>query len=476
MFDSARSVAAAPHLAPGPVQNTARRGRARTAAQDPMMALPAVLISALLFFQLFDYQALELFRFLKVLFTVTPDRLVFLIMSAGFLWSFVNGRVRSASFGVIEVCMLLFASLCTVSWFVTGPDASLQRFKWLTTLFNFVFLPFGLYLITKNASYFRTKAAVVLRTIVAIGVYLSLTATFEHYGMNALIWPKYIMDPRVGIQWGRSRGPFVGSNPMGEWLIVVFLATCLLMQFVRTPWRLLLQALVPLTVAGIYFTDTRGVWLGFAAVLAIGSARGRKFGVQFRLVVFLLLIAFVVGMGSKFSLGEDTLFTRRQNTVDYRISNFQTAINMGLANPVTGVGYGNFGATWGEYFGQEERQLANDLTDGNHNTYLGLFAELGFPGLFLYLALLTSLARECVTVRKHLGPTDDFERYFSLSALGVLSVAMIEALFGDLRFDPTLNALLFLFLGVTASMRHGARNEGTRLSSETGGRNAGRSD
>jgi O-antigen ligase len=450
------------------------------------MPLPAGLISALLFFQLFDYQVLDILQFLKVLFTITPDRLVFLLIFSLFVWSFVNGRVRSSSRGAIEVCMFLFALLCTLSYLATRPDASLLRFKWLTTLFNFIFLPFGIYLIAKYTRYSRAKVTVVLRTIVGIGVYLALTAAFEHYDMSAFIWPQYIADPTVGIQWGRSRGPFPGSNPMGEWLIVVFLATCLLMPIVRTPWRIFLQALVPLTAAGIYFTDTRSVWLSFAAVLAIAIVRGGKFGVQSRLVVLLLLVTFVVGVGSKFSLNESTLFTRRQNTVDYRMSNYLTAINMGLAHPATGVGYGNFGATWDEYFGDEERRLTKDLNDGNHNTYLGLFAELGLPGLFLYVALLAGLARECLSVRRHLGPKDDFERHFSLSALSVMAVAMIEALFGDLRFDPTLNTLLFLFLGITASIGRGARSEGTQIRSvpleslkprsrsETGGKNVER--
>ena len=94
-----------------------------------------------------------------------------------------------------------------------------------------------------------------------------------------------------------------------------------------------------------------------------------------------------------------------------------------------------------------------------------MFADLGFPGLFLYLALLAGLARECLTVRRHVGAKDDFERDFSLSALGVMTVAMIEGLFGDLRFDPTLNTLLFLFLGITASIGRAARSEGTQITS-----------
>src|SRR5438309_2103687 len=181
VIDKARHAAAPADVGQGPVPVVMKPGTVRTPVHNRVLALPAGLISALLFFQLFDYQLLEPFRLLTVLFTVTPDRLVFLLIASVFVWSFVNGRVRPSPFGLIEVCMLLLAALCTISWLATRPDAGLPRFKWLTTLFNFIFLPFGIYLIAKNTRYSRAKTAVVLRTIAAIGVYLSLTAVLEHF-------------------------------------------------------------------------------------------------------------------------------------------------------------------------------------------------------------------------------------------------------------------------------------------------------
>ena len=129
--------------------------------------------------------------------------------------------------------------------------------------------------------------------------------------------------------------------------------------FARTFTKVLLQGLILLVVVGIYFTLTRGVWLSFAAVVILTIIMGGKFGTQSRLIVAVLLVAFFAGAGSKFSSGGETLFSRRQNTIDYRMSNNETTFNMGMANPLTGVGYGNFKKTWRESIcGSAARELA----------------------------------------------------------------------------------------------------------------------
>ena len=102
----------------------------------------------------------------------------------------------------------------------------------------------------------------------------------------------------------------------------------------------------------------------------------------------------------------------------------------------------------------KEKELTRDLTDGNHNTYLGLFADLGFPGVALYVTLFGFLLRECITIRKSLIRGSQFERNVVLSSIGLVVITLWEAMSGDLRFNPTLNAVTFLFLGITASMKH----------------------
>jgi O-antigen ligase len=414
--------------------------------------LPAALVALFLFSQMFDYHALHLS-------TVTPDKLLFLFIFMYFAYGTLTHRLRSTPWSGTEVSMALFATVCTVSYVVTNPDAGAEHYKWLTTLFNLIVFPFGIYLFAKRTRYNPAKTLWLLRAIVCIGVYLAFTASFEHFGINALIFPKYIADPHVGIQYGRSRGPMVGSNPMGEWLVLVYLATCMVMPFSRTFSKILMWGLILLVAVGVYFTLTRGVWVSFAAVCILTITLGGKFGAQSRVIAALVLVAFFAGAGSKFSYGGDTLFSRRLNTVDYRMSNNKTTFNMGMANFLTGVGYGNFKSTWRKYFGSEERQLTNDLTDGNHNTYLGLFADTGFPGVALYVTLFGFVLRECIRIRRSLSPAFQFERNLALSSIGLVVVLLWEAMSGDMRFNPTLNTMTFLFVGITASMKYWHREQ-----------------
>jgi O-antigen ligase len=433
------------HCETGSSATSADRAEQQPAAKRGKgFVIPAMLTALFLFLQMFDYHALGMSA-------ITPDRIIFLILCVSFILALRKGLVRISK-SRLEWCMLAFAILCIISYIVTNPDAGTGRYKWLATLFNLIVSPFGIYLIAKNSRYNFKNTLWLLKAIVCIGVYLAFTATFEHFHINSLVFPKYIVDPHVGIQFGRARGPMVGSNPMGEWLVLVYLATCLVMPYSRTFVKCLLYGLQMLVVVGVYFTLTRGVWVSFAIAAVLGATLGGKFGTQSRIILLLVFAAFFSGVFSKFSFSGETLFSRRQNTIAYRLSNNKTTFNMGMANFLTGVGYGNFKSNWAKYFGNDARELTKDLTDGNHNTYLGLFADLGFPGVALYVTLFGFVLGECIRIRKLLNRGFQFERGVALSALAMVAITLWEGVSGDNRFNPTLNTITFLLVGITASM------------------------
>src|SRR5580700_8918925 len=122
------------------------------------MPLPAALMALFLFSQLFDYHALHLSTF-------TPDKLLFLILSTLFANAALTNRLRSIPWSGTEVCMFLFSILCTVSYVVTNPDSGGEHLKWLTTLFNLIVFPFGIFLFAKKTRYNSAKTIWLLRAI-----------------------------------------------------------------------------------------------------------------------------------------------------------------------------------------------------------------------------------------------------------------------------------------------------------------------
>jgi O-antigen ligase len=203
----------------------------------------------------------------------------------------------------------------------------------------------------------------------------------------------------------------------------------------------------------VYFTETRGVWLGWAAAAGTLVLFGKELRRPALLVVAALLVAFVVGIGSKFSLSESTLFSRRQNTVDYRLNNYQIAWDAFKANPVFGVGYGNFYGVWRNYADQNTREGRQGLADGNHSTILGILAELGLTGALPYVMLIGFGALLCLGGQRLLKRQNlPFERQIAVMALGILQAFVLLGLTNDLKAMPTINIVALTFLGVVTSL------------------------
>ena len=48
-----------------------------------------------------------------------------------------------------------------------------------------------------------------------MGFYLGLTGIFEYLQLKQFVFPSYIMNPWIGVHWGRARGPFMNSGING---------------------------------------------------------------------------------------------------------------------------------------------------------------------------------------------------------------------------------------------------------------------
>lgn len=214
---------------------------------------------------------------------------------------------------------------------------------------------------------------------------------------------------------------FVGSRAVGlsespgtwaAFLVIVLPAA--VAAALRRPRGMVLAA-VPLLTLGVALTGLRSAWaaaLVAIAVVAFLSGRGRR-GL---LVVGLVLLAVVSatqvggfrdfiagGGGGGPSIGSGRLGVDESARGRWLL--MREELEIGLRRPVTGVGLGNIGRGL-TIEDREEGDLLGvvpGVTIEKHNVYTGLFAELGLPGLTLFLALLAAGVGALWRVRRAAG-------------------------------------------------------------------------
>jgi len=239
-------------------------------------------------------------------------------------------------------------------------------------------------------------------------------------------------------------------------LISSFLLVSIVREYRTGLQRLLLSIVLLLTVAGIYFTYTRSIWLGFAATLVVLTFFQGQVGLLGKRAIVIIVLLLISGVGSKLSIYETTLFDRRQSTVDYRLLNYDVAIKVFKANPLTGIGYGLFGKELEKYFlAFKDDYTVSRLTDqdGNHNTYLGLLAEVGLLGFGCYIAILFCLLRMCYQAYKQFDDVRSVEKALAAVGMALIVSVLVTGQFSDLRFDQRQLPVMFFILGVIASVK-----------------------
>jgi O-antigen ligase len=204
-------------------------------------------------------------------------------------------------------------------------------------------------------------------------------------------------------------------------------------------------------MASVYFTATRGPWIGFALVCLIFLVFKTPVRRTMRWLTVCIVIAAVFGVTSKFWFGENNIFLERQSTVTDRVVTWLVSGRMIEANPLFGVGFGRFNVEWPNYY-KEFRGFDFTGFDGSHNTILSMAAEVGLPALGIYLLLIFLFWRRCLRVYRQLDPGLTLERTFVVMVMGILLLYLITGWFSDLRWNTLQNTLMFLFLGVVAAI------------------------
>ena len=285
------------------------------------------------------------------------------------------------------LCVVVTAAVLSALWAGTLTDHEPQ-FALLDRLGIVPFLAFML-----APRLFRTdrERDVLLVVLVGLGLYLGLTAVLEGIGADALVFPRYITDPHLGLHAERARGPFLEAVPNGFALFACAVVGVLAAARWRGIPRALALVAVVLCAVGIVFTLTRSVWLaavlGSLAALAM-HGRTRRWivpGAAVGAVLVVGLLAIVPGLaGSTSDRAND------QRPVWDRLNSNAAALRMVDERPLAGFGWYRFLEASPTYYRQSDAYPLTGVGVYVHNAFLSNAVELGVPVTLLWIAALVA--------------------------------------------------------------------------------------
>ena len=210
---------------------------------------------------------------------------------------------------------------------------------------------------------------------------------------------------------GRLEGAFHNGELMAGFLALLLPLALMASQTDESGWRrTAIQATVVIIGAGILVTRNRSAWAGTAVALLLMGILYLRYGRQgyktrlqkHQVLVPVVMVALILGlflglsrMGGDFSRRAGTLTSLQQdNSFKWRLGMWDKALRMMRDRPLMGWGVGNFRLQQALYFhpdapSRQQKTIRRQPSDREnaHNSFLQAGAELGIPGLLLFVSL-----------------------------------------------------------------------------------------
>lgn len=241
---------------------------------------------------------------------------------------------------------------------------------------------------------------------------------------------------------GRGPGGHVGdendtSLALNSFIPLVFLSMFLAKTVLQ---RILYGLAVGIMVLGVAATMSRGGFIGLVAALGycffLTPSKAKTLALGFVMVLILIPLAPEKYWDEIASIGTEAgNEDPRKGTGALRREYWQTAREMFKANPIFGVGAGNFQWEVGNYQTPDQFERLGRSLDGQecHSVYFATLAEIGGAGFGLFLAILWYNVRDLggmITAKQPL--TSDhkwigsFDRLAPVKALSVDSAVRLH--------------------------------------------------
>ena len=362
---------------------------------------------------------------------------------AGFVISFILQTVlkkkRLGPFDSTEVWMGIFSFILIVSVFLHS-----SRLHYSMRVASDAFIaPFFAYFITRRLVTNEARFRQLSRVMVYAGFYFMIIAVIEKLAHQSLLHP--------------LSGPFQTASPFFIVAMVIFFSVLLeTIHHRRYNWiqespafgiRELVLVSIPII---IFFTFSRGNWLGFLAGIWVFVFMGRRkisFLQKLGTIGLALITIPLVIVSLAVFIPAELVQTQISNTYTIygRIAAWLIALEEGVEHPIIGIGLNNL-----RYVLHETRLSFNSVRNFGsvHNSFLAIFAEQGFVGLLAYLALVITIIRKSLILYR--ADTDSPAQWRGIAVMAVITAYHTPALFASTLHDHNLLAHLYVYVFIGA--------------------------
>ncbi len=426
------------------------------AGVDPKFALAAAIGAGFVLLVFVDLAAglalFSFFSFLELLelgSVVSVGKLGGALLALGWLAVLTTRQDAARDFIVVypwmsaTIGLFLGWSLLSASWAAEAGAALgvTGRFALNAILFMIVF----------TAVRTRRQAVMVTAAIVAGAVVATL------YG---------IANQSSAVYAGRLSGSGLDPNELASVLVAgVALSGALWVNLRRSPGLQLAAAGAGgFCLLGIFLTVSRGGLLALAAVMVAAilfSGRWRMRVVVAGVMIVAATFLYFNVLASPEDRERVSSSTQGESRVpDGRTTIWELGWRMAMANPVAGVGAGNFPNSAKDYLLQpgaltRSDQVLRSSPQVAHNTYLGVFAELGVIGVGLFLTIIVFSLSACLRAARNFRARGDPQSEVLARAY---AIALVGTLAADFFISQELNKQLWLLLGFGPALLSISRN------------------
>lgn len=323
----------------------------------------------------------------------------------------------------------------------------------LSPLFAFIF--------GKNVISTQREIRNLMLLFFVLTIYYYITAIAERAGLEAMIWPKEILDKTLGFYTpGRSRGPFLHPPLFGQVMGMLLLVHFFLLVNLRSLLaRVLMYASLGLSLLGVFFSYTRGPWLATTVgLLTLGALRTR----YRRMLAGMAIVAVLVLAVGIINPAQDEFAKKRfetTNTIENRLGFMANAIEMIKDNLVFGVGYFQFMNRLHEYshsvnvpfYGFVKRSLGDEVPI--HDIYIGRLAEEGLISSLMQFAFYALILRAFVRKWRRNYKTPWFNNELLAVFAGIMVCYLVGGMVIDYRYFDFINVVFYLLAGIIYGYR-----------------------